>query len=129
MPLEEIALGPADEPGFGPEFDVHDTLLVVVQSLLLLLLAFLVFRALRIARETSDGLAYLMAVSIALMISTYALLNLAMVTSLIPVIGLPPQGQEPIVLHEGPAADQEVGGIPLLVGHDRLVERRDHRAP
>ena len=39
--------------------------------------------ALRIARETSDGLAYLMAVSVALMISTYALLNLAMVTSLI----------------------------------------------
>lgn len=49
----------------------------------------LVFRALRIARETSDGLAYLMAVSIALMIGTWALLNLAMVTSLIPVIGLP----------------------------------------
>ena len=58
-------------------------------TFVLALLAFLVFRALRIARETSDGLAYLMAVSIALMISTYTLLNLAMVTSLIPVIGLP----------------------------------------
>jgi cell division protein FtsW (lipid II flippase) len=51
--------------------------------------AFLVFRALRIARETSDGLAYLMAVAIALMIGSFALLNLAMVTSVVPVIGLP----------------------------------------
>jgi cell division protein FtsW (lipid II flippase) len=58
-------------------------------SLALAMIGFLVFRALRIARETSDGLAYLMAVSIGLMISSYALLNLAMVTSLIPVIGLP----------------------------------------
>lgn len=34
LPLDEIATGPAAEPGLGPEWDVHDTLLVVVQSLI-----------------------------------------------------------------------------------------------
>ena len=33
LPLAEIATGPADESGLGPEWDVHDTLLDVVQSL------------------------------------------------------------------------------------------------
>jgi hypothetical protein len=33
LPLREIASGPAEEAGLGPEFDAHDTLLVVVQSL------------------------------------------------------------------------------------------------
>jgi hypothetical protein len=33
LPLNEIASGPAEEAGLGPEFDAHDTLLVVVQSL------------------------------------------------------------------------------------------------
>ncbi|MFO7561721.1 MAG: hypothetical protein R6X02_03670 [Enhygromyxa sp.] len=33
LPLDEIATGPADESGLGPEWDVHDTLLDVVQSL------------------------------------------------------------------------------------------------
>lgn len=58
-------------------------------TVVILIFALLVFRALRIARETSDGLAYLMAVAIALMLGSYTLLNLAMVTSLIPVVGLP----------------------------------------
>ncbi len=33
LPLDEIASGPAEETGFGPEFDVHDTLLVIVHGL------------------------------------------------------------------------------------------------
>lgn len=33
LPLDEIATGPAEEAGLGTEFDAHDTLLVVVQSL------------------------------------------------------------------------------------------------
>lgn len=33
LPLDEIATGPAEESGLGPEWDVHDTLLVVAQSL------------------------------------------------------------------------------------------------
>ena len=33
LPLDAIATGPEDEPGFDPQFEVHDTLLVVVQSL------------------------------------------------------------------------------------------------
>lgn len=33
LPLDAIATGPADEPGLGPEFDVHDTLLIVVHGL------------------------------------------------------------------------------------------------
>jgi hypothetical protein len=33
LPIAEIATGPAEESGLGPEWDVHDTLLDVVQSL------------------------------------------------------------------------------------------------
>jgi len=33
LPLDKIATGPAQEVGLGPEWDVHDTLLVVAQSL------------------------------------------------------------------------------------------------
>ena len=33
LPLDEIATGPADETGLGPEFDIHDTLLVIVHAL------------------------------------------------------------------------------------------------
>ena len=33
LPIDEIATGPADESGLGPEWDIHDTLLDVVQSL------------------------------------------------------------------------------------------------
>ena len=33
LPLDEIATGPAEETGLGPEFDAHDTLLVVVHAL------------------------------------------------------------------------------------------------
>jgi hypothetical protein len=33
LPIEEIATGPAEESGLGPEWDIHDTLLDVVQSL------------------------------------------------------------------------------------------------
>jgi hypothetical protein len=33
LPIAEIATGPAEESGFGPEWDVHDTLLGVVQGL------------------------------------------------------------------------------------------------
>lgn len=33
LPIDEIATGPAEESGLGPEWDIHDTLLDVVQSL------------------------------------------------------------------------------------------------
>jgi len=33
MPLTEIAAGPAEESGIGPEFDTHDTLLVIIDAL------------------------------------------------------------------------------------------------
>lgn len=79
----------------------------------------LVFRALRIARETSDGLAYLMAVSIALMIGSYALLNLAMVTSLIPVIGLP----LPFLSAGGSAMFTNLAGIGVLLNISATARR------
>jgi cell division protein FtsW (lipid II flippase) len=88
-------------------------------TFVLALLAFLVFRALRIARETSDGLAYLMAVSMALMISTYALLNLAMVTSLIPVIGLP----LPFLSAGGSAMLTNLAGIGVLLNISATARR------
>lgn len=88
-------------------------------TFVLALLAFLVFRALRIARETSDGLAYLMAVSIALMISTYTLLNLAMVTSLIPVIGLP----LPFLSAGGSAMLTNLAGIGVLLNISATARR------
>jgi cell division protein FtsW len=79
----------------------------------------LVFRALRIARETSDGLAYLMAVSIALMIASYALLNLAMVTSLTPVIGLP----LPFISAGGSAMLTNFAGIGVLLNISATARR------
>jgi cell division protein FtsW (lipid II flippase) len=88
-------------------------------TFVLALMAFLVFRALRIARETSDGLAYLMSVSIALMISSYALLNLAMVTSLIPVIGLP----LPFLSAGGSAMLTNLAGIGVLLNISATARR------
>lgn len=81
--------------------------------------AFLVFRALRIARETSDGLAYLMAISIGLMIGSYALLNLAMVTSLVPVIGLP----LPFLSAGGSAMLTNLAGIGVLLNISATARR------
>jgi cell division protein FtsW len=88
-------------------------------ALVLAIFAFLVLRALRIARETSDGLAYLMAVSIALMIGTYTLLNLAMVTSLIPVIGLP----LPFLSAGGSAMLTNLAGIGVLLNISATARR------
>jgi cell division protein FtsW len=85
----------------------------------LLLFAGLVFRALRVARETSDGLAYLMAVSISMMIGSYVLLNLAMVTSLIPVIGLP----LPFLSAGGSAMMTNLAGVGVLLNISATARR------
>lgn len=53
------------------------------------LFTLLIARALKIARHCKDGQGYLTAMSIAAMIGVYSILNLAMVTALIPVAGLP----------------------------------------
>ena len=79
----------------------------------------LVFRALRIARETSDGLAYLMAISVALMIGSYAFLNLAMVTTVIPVIGLP----LPFLSAGGSAMLTNLAGIGVLLNISATARR------
>lgn len=88
-------------------------------TIVLAIFALLVFRALRIARETSDGLAYLMAVGIALMIGTYTLLNLAMVSSLIPVIGLP----LPFLSAGGSAMLTNLAGIGVLLNISATARR------
>ncbi|RKZ12658.1 hypothetical protein DRQ32_03220 [bacterium] len=88
-------------------------------AVVLAIFAFLVLRALRIARETSDGLAYLMAVAIALMIGSYAVLNLAMVTSLIPVIGLP----LPFLSAGGSAMLTNMAGIGVLLNISATARR------
>ena len=85
----------------------------------LAMFVFLVFRALRIARETSDGLAYLMAVAVALMIGTYAFLNLAMVTAVIPVIGLP----LPFLSAGGSAMLTNLAGIGVLLNISATARR------
>jgi len=85
----------------------------------LAMLVFLVFRALRIARETSDGLAYLMSISVALMIGSYAFLNLAMVTGVIPVIGLP----LPFLSAGGSAMLTNLAGIGVLLNISATASR------
>ncbi len=56
---------------------------------ILLLFGLLVARAMKVATRSRDGQGYLTAVAIGLMIGVYTLLNLAVVTGLIPVAGLP----------------------------------------
>jgi cell division protein FtsW (lipid II flippase) len=85
----------------------------------LAMFVFLVFRALRIARETSDGLAYLMSISVALMIGSYAFLNLAMVTGVIPVIGLP----LPFLSAGGSAMLTNLAGIGVLLNISATAKR------
>ena len=82
--------------------------------------AALLARILKIARGVRDGQAYLMAVSIAVMIGVYATLNLAMVCGLIPVMGLP----LPFVSWGGSAMITNMAAIGVL-----LTISRGARAP
>lgn len=85
--------------------------------------AFLVARALKIAHAARDGQAYLTAISIGSMIGVYAFLNVAMVSGLIPVMGLP----LPFVSWGGTAMLTNLVAIGVLLNIARNV-RRPRRA-
>lgn len=58
-------------------------------ALVVVVFGLLVARALRVAHRSRDGVGYLMACGIGMMIAIYTVVNLAVVTSLFPVTGLP----------------------------------------
>jgi len=86
---------------------------------MVLVFALLTARALKIARAARDGQAYLTAVAIGTMIGVYAFLNMAMVTSLIPVMGLP----LPFVSWGGTAMLTNLVAIGVLLNIARNVRR------
>lgn len=84
---------------------------------ILLLYALLVARAFKIARQARDGQAYLTALAIGSMITVYAVLNIAMVAGLIPVMGLP----LPFVSYGGSAMITNMAAIGVLLNISRSL--------
>jgi len=101
----------------GEQMGFAGSLLVVLAYMLL------AARALKIARAARDGQAYLTAIAIASMIGVYAFLNVAMVSGLIPVMGLP----LPFVSWGGTAMLTNLVAIGVLLNIARNV-RRPRRA-
>lgn len=101
----------------GEQLGILGTFLMVVAYVLL------TARALKIARAARDGQAYLTAIAIATMIGVYAFLNMAMVSGLIPVMGLP----LPFVSWGGTAMLTNLVAIGVLLNIGRNV-RRPRRA-
>lgn len=77
-------------------------------------------RVLKIAHRSSDGMAYLLALAIGSMIFVYALLNLLMVTALMPVAGLP----LPFLSRGGSALVTNMAGLGVLLNIARTAQRR-----
>lgn len=98
---------------------VGEELGFVGAALIVLVFALWMGRALKIALQTRDGLAYLMAIGIGVMISSYALLNLAVVTSLMPVAGLP----LPFLSYGGSALLTNLAAVGVLLNISRSTRR------
>jgi cell division protein FtsW len=98
----------------GEEWGFIGALAVVI------LFGLLLARALRIAHRTRDGVGFLTASGIGVMISTYTLLNLAVVTSLFPVTGLP----LPFFSYGGTALITNLAAIGVLLNISRNLPRR-----
>jgi cell division protein FtsW len=90
----------------------------------LLLLMFVIFaaRGYKIAREAGDGFGSLLAAGLTTMIVLYAVINLSMVTSLLPVMGLP----LPFVSYGGSALITNLAAVGILLNID--MQRRDMHA-
>ena len=97
----------------GEQFGFVGVVLVV------LAFGFLVARGLKVAHAARDGHAYLTAVAVSTMIGVYAFLNLAMVSSLVPVMGLP----LPFVSWGGTALLTNMIGVGVLLNVARSVRR------
>ena len=77
-------------------------------------------RVLKIAYRSTDGLAYLLALALGSMIFVYALLNLFMVTALMPVAGLP----LPFLSRGGSALVTNMAGLGVLLNIVRTAQRK-----
>jgi len=97
----------------GEEWGFIGALAVVI------LFGLLLARALRIAHRTRDGVGFLTASGIGVMISTYTLLNLAVVTALFPVTGLP----LPFFSYGGTALITNLAAIGVLLNISRNLPR------
>ncbi len=91
---------------------------------LLVLVLFVIFalRGYKIAREAGDGFGNLLAAGLTTMILVYAVINLGMVTSLLPVMGLP----LPFVSYGGSALITNLAAVGILLNID--LQRREMRA-
>ncbi len=99
---------------WGEEWGFIGALVVV------LVFGLLFARILRIAHGSRDGVAYLMATGIAVMLGVYTLLNLAVVTSLFPVMGLP----LPFFSFGGSALITNLAAVGVLLNISRALPRR-----
>ena len=91
---------------------------------LVLILMFVIFasRGYKIAREAGDGFGSLLAAGLTTMIVIYAVINLGMVTSLLPVMGLP----LPFVSYGGSALITNMAAVGILLNID--MQRREIQA-
>lgn len=91
---------------------------------LILVFMYVIFatRGFKIAREAGDGFGSLLAAGLTSMIVIYALINLGMVTSLLPVMGLP----LPFVSYGGSALITNLAAVGILLNID--MQRRDIQA-
>jgi len=88
-------------------------------GLLVVLLGLWLARCMKIAHRAGDGLAYLLALGIGSMIFSYAAINLAMVTALMPVAGLP----LPFLSYGGSALVTNLFGVGVLLNVSRSVQQ------
>lgn len=86
---------------------------------LVVLLGLWLARCFRIARRSQDGLAYLTAVAVGCMVFSYAILNLFVVTSLMPVTGLP----LPFLSYGGTAMITNLVAVGVLLNISRHAGR------
>lgn len=89
-------------------------------ALVVIVFGLLVARALRIAHRSRDGVAYLMACGIAMTVAIYTVLNLAVVTSVFPVTGLP----LPFISFGGTALITNMAAIGVLLNISRHLPAR-----
>lgn len=87
---------------------------------LVVLLGLWLARAMKIAYRSADGLAYLVALSVGVMIFSYAAINLAMVVALMPVAGLP----LPFLSYGGSALVTNMVAVGVLLNVSRTVQGR-----
>lgn len=97
----------------GEELGLAGTLSVIA------LFVALAIHGLRIAREARTYYGFLVAIGVTAMISVYALLNIGVVTGVLPTTGLP----LPFISYGGSSLIGNLAGVGILVGVARTEER------